>query len=107
MAGQRAGAGDGRRDRGVRLLEVADIGPPSSQESIVRASRCNRTNQGSLWASGYGSSRDSYAYYHGNRRECATQPMLMGRELRTVALLAGGSVELTPFASFSSQSTKP
>ena len=54
----------------------------------------------------YGSSRDSYADYHGNRRECAIQPMLMGRELRTGALLAEGSVELTPFASFSSQSTK-
>ncbi len=80
----------------LRLLEVADIGPPSSQESIVRASRCNRTNQGSLWARAYGSSRDSYAYYHGERRDCTSQPMLMRRRLRSGALLAEGSVELTP-----------
>jgi hypothetical protein len=77
------------------MLEVADIGPPSSQESIVRASRCNRTNEGSLWAPVYGRSRYSYAYYHGRRRDCTSQPMLMRRELRSGALLDEESVELT------------
>jgi hypothetical protein len=77
------------------LLEVADIGPPSSQESIVRASRRSRTNERSLWARVYGPSRDSFAYYHEKRRDCASQPMLMGRDLRSDALLSEGSVELT------------
>jgi hypothetical protein len=37
---------DGSRLLG--LLEVADIMPPSSQKSIVRTSRCNRTDEGPL-----------------------------------------------------------
>ena len=80
----------------VARLEVPGIGPPSSQKSIVRASRCNRTNEGPSWVPVYGPSRGAYADYRGSRRDCDSQPMLIRRELRSGALIAAERVELRP-----------
>lgn len=62
--------------------------PPSSRKSIVRASRCNRTNEGSSCVPKYGPSRGAYADHRGSRRDRDSQPMLIHRELRRGALIA-------------------
>ena len=44
----------------------------------------------------YGPSRGAYTDYHGSRRDCDSQPMLIRQELRSGALIAAERVELRP-----------